>query len=198
MSTQFSLIHPQFEPFREDLTSLRLNNGPRLERVGPRGRGQKEINAVWHSAPLQRPPDVWFESRLLGLALCLNMGRVIRQGSSDLGAAHQAAFEERNWCRADLESHLSKQICFKKKKEREREGENPFGEIAWEMWEQRRNYVFRILDSWRGQRKQCVDIILGSGYLVNIFHCLSLKGEVELKNLQTKFRWLSEIFLALW
>lgn len=46
MDTLFSLIHALFEPFREDLTSLRLNNGPSAERVGPRGRGKKEINAV--------------------------------------------------------------------------------------------------------------------------------------------------------
>lgn len=34
------------------------------------------------------------------------------------GATHQAAFEGRNWFKAELKSHLSKQICFKK---RERE-----------------------------------------------------------------------------
>lgn len=44
MDTPFSFILALFEPYREDLTSLRLNNGPSVD--GLVGGGMKEINAL--------------------------------------------------------------------------------------------------------------------------------------------------------
>lgn len=117
MDTLFGFIHALFEPFREDLTSLRLNNGPSAERVGPRGRGKKEINAVWHSAPLQRPPNVWFESRLLGLSLCLNMGRVIKRGSSDSGGCASGSIWRKKLVQGWAQKPFIKANLFKRERE---------------------------------------------------------------------------------
>lgn len=52
METLFGLIHAPFEPHREDLTSLRLNNGPSIDGlVG--GQGGDKCTVTFSS--LQRP-----------------------------------------------------------------------------------------------------------------------------------------------
>ncbi len=92
MDTLFSLIHALFKPYREDLTSLRLNNGSGVDGlVG----GQKEDKCTVTFSSLQHPPTCDLRAEH---TLCLNMGRVIRRGSNDWGAASKAAFEERNGC----------------------------------------------------------------------------------------------------
>lgn len=53
MDTLFSLIHALFKPYREDLTSLRLNNGPSVDGlVG----GQEGDKCTVTFSSLQRPP----------------------------------------------------------------------------------------------------------------------------------------------
>ncbi len=107
MDTLFSLIHALFKPYREDLTSLRLNNGPSIDGLVV---GQEEDKCTVTFNSLQHPLMCDLRARH---TLCLNMGRVIRQGRNDWGALLKAAFKKREMGRAQqpfIKANLEKTV----------------------------------------------------------------------------------------